>query len=91
MMYIYCTSYGAYQSNPNYCTTVIAFLIYKYWLFTINNNVKKNARRMYVFIESELNYRIKVLKINNNQTELESLSKIKNELKMYTSRHYDPG
>jgi len=75
----------------NHCITIIAFIIYKYWLMTINNDEKKNEKALHRFMSTELNNKIKILRIYNYPADYAILNKINNELKTYISLHYDPG
>ena len=85
------TYQNTHIATLNYCTTLIAYLIYKYRVLKLNKKIGTSVREMYSFLESELNFRIKILKINNSFSEHSYLDTIRNQLKQYLLLHIDPG
>ena len=74
-----------------YCITLIAYSIYKYWLFKFNKNEIKCKRGFYLFIRAEIENYLNILRINKHHIEATYIANITHEIERYISSHYDPG
>ena len=68
----------------------VAYIIYKYWLSSLNNERKKERRSLIKFSISELNYHSNISLFLGDKQKYGALYNTMNELKKLLL-HYDPG
>ena len=81
---------GTHVDFKNDCISTVAYIIYKYWLSSLNNEGKKERRSLIKFSISELNYHSNISLFLGDKQKYGALYNTMNELKKLLL-HYDPG
>ena len=81
---------GTHVDFKNDCISTVAYIIYKYWLSSLNNERKKERRSLIKFSISELNYHSNISLFLGDKQKYGALYNTMNGLKKLLL-HYDPG